>query len=98
MERLSDVFVSCWLTDWCKEVGLNPKLVSFKTDHESNTIYIFTQYPGILIGYHGTYSSKYKQELEKVLEERRVKAPYKYQLVEVTIADRWVHDECLLDV
>lgn len=89
MERLTDVDASYWLTDWCNEVKLDPKTVTFKIDHKENLVYVFTYQPGIMIGQYGRLIHKYEEELTKVLNKWHIDAKYRVKIVEVTRADRW---------
>lgn len=90
MNYLTDVDVSYWLTEWCKEVKLDPKTVTFKVNHNAGVVHIFTSRPGIMIGAKGVHAAKYKHKLTELLQKCKIKKEYSYQFVEVTFADFWV--------
>lgn len=105
MEKISNVEVCYWLTDWCKECGIPPEKVNFKIDHKKRIIYIFSSRIGWIIGKAGIYSTKYKEKLKELIDKKndiRKKIKdyklkdikyYTYELIEVTEANFWVDYE-----
>lgn len=98
---LSYTDIGYWLTDWCNEVGLNPKTVTYTIDNKNRIVFIFTSHPGPMIGKAGIYASKYKDKLTEMVNKHNeifkkygrneMMEPYDYQFIEVTEADYWVN-------
>lgn len=69
MVKLSDVDICYWLNEWCKEGNIPGNRVTFKADHKKRIIYIFTRWPGSLIGKAGKVYNKYKEMLQETVDK-----------------------------
>lgn len=68
MKKLLDCDVSFWLTKWCEEAQVDPKTVYYKIDHKKRIVYILSNQPFALIGYHGCLSDKYGEKLKEIID------------------------------
>ena len=87
---LDNVAISYWLTDWCKEAGLQPSKVQYKINRENLKLNIYTPNPGYLIGRNGCLYEKYKALLVAVETKYRCEQHLEMNLTETTQADFWV--------
>lgn len=62
---LSGVVINDIIRDWCDECKLPYVNVMFKRKPNENTIQIFTDHPGILIGKAGSIIDKYQKRLQE---------------------------------
>ena len=90
MKMLDHIEISYWLTDWCKEAGLNPKNVQFYIDREKQKICICTPLPGWLIGPKGSRCEKYKNNLKEIEKKYKCEKSLEINIIETTEANYWV--------
>ena len=79
---LSSVVINEVLRDWCDECKLPYTHVMFKRKSNENTVQIFTDHPGILIGKAGSIIDKYQKILQEKSDKHKCTEKVYIELVE----------------